>query len=82
MFDIMSAMNVHSFQDTHNRRSGPTLNATSRERLGWLHSSSIRNIGILRSAETVVLASLNRQDINGYQMVKLQASFAIHYKLS
>lgn len=73
MFDIMSAMNVHSFQDAQNRRSGPTLNAISRERLGWLHRSRVRNLGNPMSAETVVLAPLNRQDINGYQMAKFLA---------
>lgn len=35
VFDIMSAMNVRSFNDALNRRSGPTLNAFSRERLDW-----------------------------------------------
>lgn len=73
MFDIMSAMNVHSFQDAQNRRSGPTLNAISRERLGWLHRSRTRNLGNPMSAETVVLAPLNRQDINGYLMAKFLA---------
>ena len=73
MFDIMSAMNVHSFQDSQNRRSGPTLNAISRERLGWLHRSRVRNFGSQISAETVTLAPINRQDIDGYQLVRLLA---------
>lgn len=73
MFDIMSAMNVHSFQDVQNRKSGPSLNAISRERLGWLHRSRVRNLGNLTIAETIVLAPLNRQDIDGYQMVKILA---------
>jgi hypothetical protein len=73
MFDIMSAMNVHSFQDAQNRSSGPTLNAISRERMGWLHRSQVKNLGKPISAETVVLAPLNRQDIEGYQLAKFLA---------
>src|SRR5207247_11384642 len=42
--DIMSAMNVLSFQDARNRTSGPSLNAVSRKRLGWLHRSRIRTL--------------------------------------
>ena len=73
MFDIMSAMNVHSFLDGLNRRAGPTLNAFSRERLGWLGSSRIWNKQSPILGETVVLAPLNRPDVDGHQMAKFIA---------
>jgi Lamin Tail Domain len=73
MFDIMSAMNVHSFQDSENRRSGPTLNAMSRKRLGWLDASRVFAAGTKLFGETVVLAPLNRQDIDGFTMITFEA---------
>lgn len=73
MFDIMSAMNVHSFQDAENRRSGPTLNALSRERLGWLPISRVWNAQVPHRAETVTLAPINRPDIDGYLLAKFTA---------
>ena len=66
MFDIMSAMNVHSFQDAQNRRTGPTLNALARERLGWLPGSRVWHAQSPLRAETVTLAPINRPDIGGY----------------
>lgn len=73
MFDIMSAMNVHSFQDAENRRSGPTLNALSRERLGWLPSSRVWNAQSPLRAESVTLAPINRPEIDGYLFAKFSA---------
>jgi hypothetical protein len=68
--DIMSAMNVASFQDALNRRSGPSLNAMSRKRLGWLHRSRIRSLPPTGPAEVINLTALNRPDVEGYQMVE------------
>lgn len=68
--DIMSAMNVASFQDALNRRSGPSVNAMSRKRLGWLHRSRIRTLPSAGPSETVTLAAINRADIDGYQMLE------------
>ncbi|MCI0711881.1 MAG: hypothetical protein L0154_17120 [Chloroflexi bacterium] len=68
--DIMSAMNVASFRDGLNRRSGPSLNAMSRKRLGWLHRSRIRSLPTEGPAEAITLAALNRPDVEGYQMVE------------
>ena len=68
--DIMSAMNVASFQDALNGRSGPSLSAISRKRLGWLHRSRIRSIAPTGPAEVFNLAALNRPDVEGYQMVE------------
>jgi hypothetical protein len=73
LFDIMSAMNVHSFQDAANRRSGPSLNALSRERLGWLPKSRVWNSKSPLLAETVTLAPINRPDIDGYLLAKFSA---------
>ena len=73
MYDIMSAMHVHSFQDALNRRSGPTLNAMSRKRLGWLHRSRVWSFNNQVLGETVVLAPLNRQDIDAYLMAQFLA---------
>jgi hypothetical protein len=68
--DIMSAMAVASFQDAQNRKSGPSLNAVSRKRLGWLHRSRIRTLPSSGGSESVTLAALNRPDVDGYQMVQ------------
>ena len=73
MFDIMSAMNVHAFNDALGRKSGPTLNAMSRQRLGWLDPSRVRAAGTQPWGETVILAPLNREEIPGYTMVTFQA---------
>jgi hypothetical protein len=75
MFDIMSAMNVHSFTDAQGRRSGPTLNAMSRERLGWLAGSRVRAALSQPGAtsETIVLAALNRPDAHGALMATFEA---------
>jgi len=68
--DIMSAMNVASFQDAMNRRSGPSLNAVSRKRLGWLHRSRIRSFAAVGPSEALTLAAVNRPDVDGYQMAE------------
>jgi hypothetical protein len=73
MFDIMSAMNVHSFVDGQHRKSGPTLNAVTREKLGWLHPSRVWNRTLTYLAENVTLAAINRPDIDGYLFAKLLA---------
>jgi hypothetical protein len=72
-FDIMSAMNVHSFQDALNRKSGPTLNAMSRATLGWLQGSRIWSKKNQSWRESVVLAPLNRPELDGYLMAKFVA---------
>jgi hypothetical protein len=68
--DIMSAMNVVSFQDAMNRRSGPSLNTVSRKRLGWLHRSRIRSFPAVGLPETITLAAVNRPDVDGYQLIE------------
>ena len=73
MFDIMSAMNVHSFQDAQNRRTGPSLSAPSRERLGWLEGSRILTASPNGVGQTVVLAPLNRPESAGYVLAKFVA---------
>ena len=73
MFDIMSAMNVHTFNDAENRRSGPTLNALSRERLGWLPSARVWTAPAPLHPETVALAPINRPDIDGYLFARFSA---------
>lgn len=72
-FDIMSAMNVVAFRDDQNRISGPTLNAISRERLGWLHRSRVWNMPEVDFSETVILAALNRPAADGHLMAKFRA---------
>ncbi len=74
VFDIMSAMNVRSFNDALNRRAGPLLNALSRERLGWLHRSRIWKPNAIDFNQTVALAAINRPDADGYLMLKLIGS--------
>jgi hypothetical protein len=74
VFDIMSAMNVRSFNDAQNRRSGPSLNALSRERLGWLHRSRIWwGKSILQFDQTITLAAVNRPNVEGYLLAKFEA---------
>lgn len=73
--DIMSAMNVSSFNDALNRRAGPGLNAASRKRLGWLHRSRVRSLGVAGSlAETIPLVALQRPEIEGCQMIELSGT--------
>lgn len=67
--DIMSWSNVASFQDALNRASGPSLNAMSRKRLGWLHQSRIRYLPAWGPAEAITLVALNRPDVEGHQMI-------------
>jgi len=76
--DIMSAMNVASFQDALNRRSGPSLNAMSRKRLGWLHRSRVRPLPAAGPAEAITLTALNRPDIEGYQMVEFRETSRVN----
>jgi hypothetical protein len=73
VFDIMSAMNVQSFVDAFGRRSGPTLNAISREWLGWMPAARVRDLGAVDRGETVLLAPLNRPEASGFLMLKFQA---------
>jgi hypothetical protein len=73
MFDIMSAMNVHSFQDALNRRSGPSLNALSRARMGWLPNERVWSSAAPMRAESVTLAALNRADVPGCLMATFSA---------
>jgi hypothetical protein len=81
--DIMSAMNVASFQDAMNRRSGPSLNAISRQRLGWLHRSRIRWLHPSGPSEALTLAAVNRPDVDGHQLIQfLNASRAAPTALS
>jgi hypothetical protein len=72
--DIMSAMNVASFQDAMNRRSGPSLNALSRQRLAWLHRSRIRSFPGVGPPEAITLAGVNRPDVDGYQMIQFSGT--------
>ena len=72
--DIMSAMAVASFQDSRNRMSGPSLNAMSRKRLGWLDASTVRTLPGSGVGETITLAALNRPDVDGFQMVQFTAA--------
>lgn len=73
VFDIMSAMNVVSFDDALGRRSGPALNAVSRERFGWLPGPRIRDVGPVGVAETIRLAPLDQPAENGFLIVKFNA---------
>jgi len=72
--DIMSAMNVASFQDAMNRRSGPSLNAVSRKRLGWLHRSRTRSFPTSGLPEALTLAAVNRPDVDGYQLIEFSGT--------
>ena len=71
-YDIMSAMNVLSFNDSQNRRSGPSLNAPTRESMKWIHKSRIWTNNSENFKEIrLTLAPLNKPAIDGYLMVKI-----------
>jgi len=73
--DIMSAMKVQAFPDTsvNNRLTGPSLNAFSREQLGWMLAGRVRDTGNVGRAETITLAAVNRPDVDGWLMLKFVA---------
>jgi hypothetical protein len=64
-FDIMSAMRVHTFQDSLGRVTGPGAAAINLENLGHLHRSRVWH-GWPLNPQTIQLAALNRADVDGY----------------
>jgi Lamin Tail Domain len=70
-FDIMSAMNVFTFNDTWGRGTGPGAAAINLENLGWLHRSRVWRSWPL-TPQTVELRALNRPDLPGYLAARLQ----------
>jgi hypothetical protein len=70
-FDIMSAMNVWSFQDAQGRGVGPGAAAPNLENLGWLHPSRVWRPW-QRTPETITLCALNRPDVEGYLAARLE----------
>lgn len=71
-FDIMSAMNVWTFQDAAGRGVGPGAAAINLENLGWLHRSRVWRSWPFAPQE-VVLAALNRPGADGWLAAELGA---------
>lgn len=67
-WDVMSAMNVFSYQDAQNRRSGPGLNAPNLQRLGVVDRARIWSPPTGWFSYDVTLAAINRPDVDGYLM--------------
>ena len=63
-FDIMSAMNVWTFQDAQGRKAGPGIAAPNVENLGWLDPSRVLQSGA--TTRNIELVALNRPDVPGY----------------
>ena len=70
-FDIMSAMNVWTFQDTRVRAVGPGAAAPNLENLGWLDRSCMWQSWPL-TPQTITLVALNRPAVAGYLAARLQ----------
>lgn len=68
-WDLMSAMNVFSYQDAQNRRSGPGLNASNLQRLGVVDRTRIWSPPAGWFIWDITLAAINRPDVDGYLMV-------------
>ena len=75
-WDIMSAMNVYSFQGSYGRAdapdkyaAGPGLIALNLEKKGWLPANRIVTWG--PTSQTVTLAALNQPGTAGYFMAKV-----------
>src|SRR5262249_16458002 len=66
IFDIMSAMFVHSFFDAKGRQSGPALNAVTRKNLGWLHDSRVWHEPPAPYAQTISLAPVDAPLVDGF----------------
>lgn len=70
-FDIMSAMNVWTFQDAQGRAAGPGAAAPNLENLGWLHRSRVWRSWPV-TPQTITLVALNRPVAEGYLAIRLQ----------
>lgn len=79
-FDIMSAMNVWTFNDTSARATGPGASAINLENLGWLHRSRVWR-SWPATPQTIELSATNRPDVGGFLAARLQLapSFPAYY---
>jgi len=77
-YDIMCALNVHSYQGASFGGSGPSLDAPYREALGWIQPGAIYNSSL--GNITITLAALTQGFVSGYDMAKIYAfGRADHY---
>jgi hypothetical protein len=70
-FDIMSAMNVYTFNDASARSSGPGAAAINLENLGWLHRSRVWRSWPF-APQTIEFMAINRPDLPGYLAARLE----------
>jgi hypothetical protein len=70
-FDIMSAMNVYTFQDADDRAAGPGAAAINLENLGWLHRSRVWRSWPY-TPQTIELSTLNQPEVPGFLAARLQ----------
>jgi hypothetical protein len=68
-FDIMSAMNVWSFQDAWQRAAGPAATGLNLQRLGWLDDDQVYEgdvttpSGLMKEGDNFTLTPLYRPDV-------------------
>jgi hypothetical protein len=77
-WDIMSAMRVRTFDNHHYPPAGPGINAPTLYKLGWLPEERVFTYVAhpgetppINDGVTIELTSLNRPDLEGYQMVRI-----------
>ena len=70
-WDIMSAMNVYTFNNSLGQGTGPGMNAFNLKQLGAITAPRIWTVANGRSSATVTLAALNRPEAGGYLMASV-----------
>lgn len=84
-YDIMSAMNVHAFNGKLGV-SGPSVNAPTMARVGWLNSSRVTRIkasDLLKAPVAVTLAPLNASGNDGVLMAVVESgnvSYTVEFR--
>jgi len=73
-WDIMSAMNVFSFQGRFGV-TGPRLNVPNLERLNCIPSGRIWHPTSQSGSSTITLAALNYPEVEGFFMAKISSTF-------
>ena len=72
-WDIMSGLRTKTFTGFNNQAAGPDMNATTKDRQGFIPAARIRTVR--RGTTTRIrLAALNRPEANGHLMVRIPAS--------
>jgi hypothetical protein len=73
-WDIMSAMNVWSFNNKLKQATGPGMNACNLNTLGCIPASRIWRPNTKSGSQTITLVALNRPNAKGYLMASILPS--------